>query len=155
MHKSVDTPRPRPTPAPLCFGPDRRLLVVALPGALFAGLLAFVGDDPVQRFFSLVVVVVLLAVVATDLVFAPRLTVDPAGLRVFAPLDRAHVGWAELESVHASSTQRYGLRSTVLEIDAGDRLLVLDRRDLAADPWEVASAIVEYGRRCGRPDLTR
>ncbi|MGN6605852.1 MAG: PH domain-containing protein [Jatrophihabitans sp.] len=118
--------------------------MIALPGAALAGLVAVLGTDPVQRFFSIVVVLVLLALAVADLVFRPRLVVDADGLRVFGPFDRVALPWSAVASVRASTSQRYGLRTTVLEIDAGERLVVLDKRDLAADPWAVARAIGDF-----------
>jgi Bacterial PH domain len=126
------------------FGPDRRLSFVAAPGAVLALAYFLLADDAPQRLFTGVVVVVLLAIVATDLVFAPRLVVSPEGLRVRTPFDRATLPWPELDFVRATTSQRYGLRTVVLEISAGDRLLVLDRRDLAADPEKVADVIERY-----------
>lgn len=150
MNKPTPERRP-PQPAPvgarpvrLAFGPDLRPLVITVPGAVLAAVAAAVADDPVQRFFSIVVALVLVAVTAAELVFRPRLVVTADGLRVNGPFDRAVLPWASIVTVQASTSQRYGLRSHVLEIDAGERLVVLDRRDLAADPWAVARAITDF-----------
>jgi hypothetical protein len=83
-------------------------------------------------------------VTAAELVFRPRLVVTADGLRIHGPFDRAVLPWAAIVTVQASTSQRYGLRSHVLEIDAGERLVVLDRRDLSADPWAVARAITDF-----------
>lgn len=128
----------------LAFGPDYRLSFAAVPGAGLAALIAIFGTDAVQRFFSVVVVIVLLALVATDFLFAPRLTVSDDGLRVFAPFDRVTLRWEEIESIQARNVRRYGIVSTGLEISAGERLVVLDKRDLAADPWAVAGVIADF-----------
>jgi hypothetical protein len=134
-----------PTPARrIDFGPDWRLTIIALPGAAFAALVGLFADDPAQRLFAVVVVVVLLALGLGDVIFAPRLSVDGQGLRVRAPFDRARLAWDQVDWVKATTSQRYGLRTSVLEISAGERLIVLDRRDLAADPWAVASRIREF-----------
>src|SRR5947209_3841685 len=100
MHKPVnnlppDPPTRSPSPRPssravrLSFGPDLRLVFVAVPGAVLAALSAAVGSDPVQRFFSIIVTLVLAAVAAADLLFRPRLVVDADGVRVRSPFDRA------------------------------------------------------------------
>ena len=156
------SPRPRPSPHPaaappgpaqsnvdpqpprLTFGPDYRLTIIAAPGAAFALLVVILASDPVQRTFSAAVVIALLAIVVSDLYFAPRLTVTAAGVRVFAPFQRARLEWAEIESLDARATRRYGLVSTTLEISAGEALIVLDRRDLKHDPRAVVAAIAEF-----------
>jgi hypothetical protein len=132
------------TPRRLTFGPDWRTTVIAVPGAAFAALVAIFADDPAQRAFAVVVVLALLAIAAGDLFFAPRLTVTDDGLRVHAPFDRAQLSWSEVDSVKASTSSRFGIRSSALEISAGERLLMLDRRDLAADPWAVVNRIAEF-----------
>jgi hypothetical protein len=98
----------------------------------------------VQRAFAAAVVVALLAIAAADAVFAPRLTVTEEGIRVHAPFDRARLPWSDIDAVVATSARRFGVRTSILEISAGERLLVLDRRDLAADPWAVANRIAEF-----------
>ena len=147
------TPRPRPSLPPaadasserrLTFGPDWRTAIIAVPGAGFAALVAIFATDPVQRAFAAVVVVALLAIAAADFFFAPRLTITDQGLRVHAPLERARLRWDEVDSIAATTSRRLGLRAPTLEISAGERLIVLDRRDLAADPWAVANRIAEF-----------
>jgi hypothetical protein len=117
-----------------------------VPGAGFAALVLAFADDPAQRLFAGVVVLVLLVIAASDLIFAPRLTVDEDGLRVYAPFDRVRLPWRDIDSVTVSTVRRLGLRSAILEISAGDRLVVLDRHDLAADPWAVTNRIAELLR---------
>jgi hypothetical protein len=128
----------------LTFGPDWRTTVIAVPGAAFAALVALFADDPVQRVFAVAVVLALLAIAAGDVFFAPRLTVTDDEVRVHGPFDRARLPWTQVDSVKATTSSRFGLRSSALEISAGERLLVLDRRDLAADPWAVANRIAEF-----------
>jgi hypothetical protein len=128
----------------LTFGPDHRLSIIAAPGAAFALLVVILGTDPVQRTFSAAVVVALLAIVFGDVYFAPRLTVTHSGVRVYAPFDRATLGWHEIDSIEARNIRRYGLVSSTLEISAGERLIVLDKRDLKGDPWAVAGSIAQF-----------
>ncbi len=135
----------------LTFGPDRRITALAAVGALVAlGLAIGSGDGPGRLLFGLAAVV-LAGYVVSDLVFAPRLVVDAAGLRVRSPLARAELGWAQLDDVHADARTRYGLRSVTLEIDAGETLIVLSRRALGADPQTVAGAVRAFDPRGGRP----
>ena len=133
-----------PQPPRLTFGPDYRLSIIAVPGAAFALLVVLLGSDPVQRTFSAAVVVALLAIVFGDVYFAPRLTITGTGLRVYAPFQRAMLGWHEIDTIEARATRRYGLVTTTLEISSGERLIVLDRRDLKNDPRAVLSTISEF-----------
>lgn len=154
----TSTPRPRPRPAPLTFaprtehdtparltfGPEWRTTFIAIPGAGFAALIAFFADEPVQRVFAGVVVVALLLIAAADVCFSPRLTVTGEEVRVHGPFDRARLPWNEIDTIQATSSTRFGLHTALLEINAGERLIVLDKKDLAADPWAVAGKIAEF-----------
>ena len=55
-------------------------------------------------------------------------------MRIRTPLTRADLAWREVEDVSADVRSRYGLRSTTLEVDAGEVLVVFSRRSLGADP---------------------
>jgi len=63
---------------------------------------------------------------------------------VRAPLDRAQLSWDDIDSIKAVTVSRYGLHSSILEISAGERLIILDKKDLAGDPWAVAATIAEF-----------
>jgi hypothetical protein len=89
-------------------------------------------------------VVALLLIAGADICFSPRLTVTDAELSVRSPFDRARLPWSEIESIQATSSKRFGLHSAMLEISAGERLIILDKKDLAADPWTVVNKIAEY-----------
>lgn len=125
----------------LRFGPDRRLTAACGVGAIVAVGAAVATTDPSGRLLFVGAAVVLLAYVVTDLVFAPRITASRDGLVLNAPFTRARISWAEVASIRADSRQRLGLRSTVLEIDAGPVLALFSRRALAADPAAVAALL--------------
>jgi hypothetical protein len=76
-----------------------------------------------------------------DVIFWPRLVADSTGLRIRTPLARADVAWADIEDVRADVRQRYGLRVTTLEVDAGETLVVFSRRSLGADPGTVSALV--------------
>ncbi|MGI8677920.1 MAG: PH domain-containing protein [Jatrophihabitans sp.] len=142
----MDTPSPGP-PAPdsttpvARFAPDRRYTAAAAAGAIIAALLVVLATDAPSRLMAGVACVVLILYAASDLVFSPRLTVTPAGLVIHSPLTRARLVWDEVESVHADSRVRLGLRSTTLEVDAGATFAVFSRRALGADPEDAAGLI--------------
>ena len=85
----------------------------------------------------------LLALAARDLVARPRLTAGPDGIDVRMWTRRRHLPWSGLR-VRVRESRRLGMRSRTLELDtaAGPDddgvLVVLGRRDLGADPEQVA-----------------
>jgi hypothetical protein len=136
------------TRAPSCrFGPDRRL--TALSGTLtaVAAVAAVLSGDPAGRVLFVGAALVLLCYTVTDLVCWPRLTVSGQGLVVRTPLTRARLAWSDIEAVRAESRERLGLRSTTLEIDAGDYLIVFSRRSLGMAPAAVAGLIRAFDPR--------
>jgi Bacterial PH domain len=131
-----------PTRAPVVrFAPDRRLTAAAGAGALVAVLLSLTTADLAGRLLWAGAAVVLLGYVATDLIWSPRLAADATGVRIRSPFARADLRWDEIHSVTADVRSRYGLRSSSLEVDAGDLLVVFSRRSLGADPETVAGLV--------------
>lgn len=136
MQNVVDDRRPS-----AAFAPDRRLTIAAAAGAIVA-VVALVGaSDGAGRFLAAVAALVLIGYVVGDMIFRPRLTASAQGLVVRAPTARAHLGWHEVDNVRADTYTRWGMRSTTLEIDAADTLVILTRRALGADPVEVAELV--------------
>jgi hypothetical protein len=91
-------------------------------------------------------VLLVLLLVARDLMARPRLSAGPDGVDVRSWSRARHLPWRGLR-VHVQVTRRLGVRSRTLELDtaAGPDdegvLVVLGRRDLGADPDEVARAL--------------
>jgi Bacterial PH domain len=159
-----DTPPSRPRPAPrrpapsrgdragvrpearpeARLVPDRRYTALAAGGALGAVIAVLITDDSAGRLLAALAAVVLLAYVASDLVFSPRVIASAEGIVVNAPLTRARLGWDRIEDVRADSRLRLGLRSTTLEIDAGSTLAVLSRRAIGMDPLWAADLILAF-----------
>lgn len=106
------------------------LLVLDAPGRVLVGTAA----------------VVLLVLIARDLVLRPRLTAGPDGVDVATLGGRRHLSWPLLR-VRVRETRRLGVRSRTLELDTAagpddaGTLVVLGRRDLGADPGEVARTL--------------
>lgn len=125
----------------LRFRPDPRLTgLCAAAAAVAVGLSVTTGDGPGRVLFA-IAAVVLGGYAVSDLVFSPRLVADASGLLVRAPAARARLSWPEIEEVRADVRHRYGLRSVTLEIDAGERLIVLSGRALGAAPDRVAGLV--------------
>jgi hypothetical protein len=90
--------------------------------------------------------VLVLALVARDAVLRPRLSAGPDGV-VVRTLSGVHrLPWPGLR-VQVRTTRRWGVRSRVLELDTAagpddtGTLVLLGRRDLGADPEDVAQAL--------------
>ena len=90
---------------------------------------------------------VLLVLVARDLLLRPRLTAGRDGVEVATLGGRRHLGWLLLR-VRVRETRRLGVRSRTLELDTATGpdddgvLVVLGRRDLGADPEQVARELL-------------
>ncbi|MBE7189603.1 PH domain-containing protein [Jatrophihabitans endophyticus] len=121
--------------------PDRRYTAAAAAGLLVALVLVLVAGDAPTRVLFGVAAVVLAAYVGCDLVFSPRVEAGPAGVLVRSPLTRASLPWERVDHVRADVSMRHGLRSTTLEIDAGEVLAVLSRRSIGLDPERAAELI--------------
>ena len=112
--------------------------------SLVFGVLTLTATDAPGRVLYLLAAVVLGVLSAGDLLVNPRLIVDPAGLRVRSALSTSVVGWAEIEDIRVDERSRLGLASRTLEIDAGDRLIVLSGRALGTDVRTVAGLIAAF-----------
>ncbi|MFP5370456.1 MAG: PH domain-containing protein [Actinomycetes bacterium] len=122
-------------------------------GMVAAGLaLAVLVLDAPGRVLVGTAALVLLAVVVHDLRARPRLHADPHGVDVGTWTGSRHLPW-HLLRVRVRETRRLGVRTRTLELDtaAGPDddgvLVVLGRRDLGADPEEVARALRELDPR--------
>jgi hypothetical protein len=113
-------------------------------GAVLALLVAAATTD--GSFVSgagpgLIVAAGVLAVLAgLDVWHGVPLAAGTAGIRLSRGLQRVEeVPWAEIERIEATSSTARGLvRLASLEIDLGDRLVLLSRHRLGEDPADVA-----------------
>lgn len=125
----------------LRFGPDRRVTALAGGGALVALVLALLAGDATGRLLFGLACALLLAYVASDLIYTPRLVATAGGVAVRSPSTRVTLSWADIDAVRADTRSRFGLRSSTLEIDAGEVLAVFSRRSLGAEPDDVAALV--------------
>ena len=108
--------------------------------------LAAVFLDPAGRVLVGAGALLVLALAVRDVLTRPWLAAGPDGVDVRGVTGGVHLPWARLR-VRVRETRRLGMRSRTLELDtvAGPdddgRLVVLGRRDLGADPDEVARAL--------------
>ncbi len=137
---------PQRTPT-LRFGPDRRLTGLAGAAAVVAVLLVITSSDGPSRLIFAIAALILAGYAIGDLVFWPRLCADAAGLHIRTPQARADLAWADVDDVRADVRSRHGLRSTTLEVDAGELLVVFSRRALGADPETVQDQVRAFDPR--------
>jgi hypothetical protein len=102
--------------------------------------------DPVGRFLVGAAAVLVLWLAVRDALLRPRLSAGPDGVVVRTLSGRRHLPWYGLR-VQVRAGKRWGMRSRTLELDTAagpddDGVLVLlGRRDLGADPEEVARVL--------------
>lgn len=116
-------------------------------GVVGLGLaLAVVLVDATGRILVGAAAVLLIALAARDLLLRPRLSAGPAGVVVRTLTGRHELSWSALR-VRVRTTRRWGITGRTLELDTAQgpdddgTLVVLGRRDLGADPVDVASAL--------------
>ena len=102
----------------VAFAPDRRLVAVALAGAVVTVVTALTLDDAAGRLMFWVATALLACHAAASLVFTPRLRADAAGLRIRTPSARVDLAWDDIEKVGADVRTRLGLRSATLQVVA-------------------------------------
>ena len=118
--------------------------VLAIAGVLLG--LATVLLDPLGRVLVGAAAVLLMALAARDRLLRPRLSAGPGGVAVRRLTGTTELPWARLQ-VRVRDTRRWGLRSRLLELDTAagpdddGELVLLGRRDLGADPGEVARVL--------------
>ena len=131
---------------PLSWRVKPVLPVTKLLGAVAVLILAvaFSRRDPVQLFLAAVVALGLITSAARDLIRPVRLTADAEGLTVIPRLLRPRrLPWAQVERIRVDHRARLGLRSELLEVDAGDALYMFSAHELGTEPEEVAAALAD------------
>ncbi|WP_082772702.1 PH domain-containing protein [Actinoplanes sp. TFC3] len=110
--------------------------------ALIVLVVAFGREDPIQWVLAAAVALGLAGWALRDLVRPVRLAADATGVTLVAGyLARRHLPWAQIERVRVDRRERRGIRSELLEIDAGDSLYLLSVHELGSDPEEVAQEL--------------
>ncbi|MDX6214531.1 MAG: hypothetical protein QOG99_115 [Frankiales bacterium] len=107
-----------------------------LAAVLIAGLF---GVDRLSWVILLPVAVGTAASGLRDLLLSPVLTADADGLLVVDGVRRVRAGWSEVERLRTVQDRR----TPLLELDLGDRVVVLTARRLGAPVDEVLEAQVE------------
>lgn len=105
---------------------------------------AFAGRDPVRWALAAVVAVALAVWGLRDLVRPVRLAADVEGVTVATGfLGRRRLAWGQIERVRVDRRSHRGLRSEMLELDAGDAIYLFSANDLGALPEDVAAHLAD------------
>jgi hypothetical protein len=105
---------------------------------------AFAGNDPVRWVLAAVVAVALALWGLRDLVRPVRLAADSEGVTVATGfLGRRRLAWGQIERVRVDRRTHRGLRSEMLELDAGDAIYLFSANDLGALPEDVAVSLAD------------
>jgi hypothetical protein len=120
----------------------------ALPGLKFAAAAAFAllgvvfGDELIRLVAAFGAAVALVAWAVRDLVVPVRLAADAAGVTVISGYaGRRHLPWRAVERIQVDARQRFGVRTELLEIDAGETLHLFSPYDLGVPPADVAASL--------------
>lgn len=115
-------------------------LIVALTMPALAAL--FAQGEWSRWALALLAMLAVVVWAARDVLVPVRLAADPAGITVVTGFSRQRqVPWTQIERVRVETSTRRGLRSELLEIDAGDAIYLFTPNDLSADPESVASSL--------------
>lgn len=135
----VHTVTDPPAPARLEFAPRRfESAVAAAAGLCLLGIAGVL--DTAGLFLVGGAGLVLIGLAIADTVVRPRLAADADGLTV-RTLGRRLGGPWPVVVVRLRTGRRLGTAAHTLEVDVGEDLVVLGRRELGADPVEVAELL--------------
>ena len=147
---------------------DRPRTWAAPVGAIVLGLVAAVGlgawavsvSDPPGRLLVGIAALALAGAAVVGAIARPRLRADDEGLVLRGALGTRHWPWERVDAVRVVRMRRLGLPAAYVEVDARDaaageddgreRLLVLGRLELGADPVDVAEALQHHRAAAGR-----
>ncbi len=113
---------------------------------------AFAWHDPRRTFVAGLAAAGVAVFALRDLLVPVRLAADPDGVIVAGGFGRRiRLPWSAIEAVRVDARSRHGVRSTQLEIDAGDSIHLFTLNDLSTPLDEVAAtlAALRTGERGG------
>ena len=122
------------------------LPVTKLMGAVAVLVLAtaFGGHDPIRWGIAAVAAIALVVWALRDLLAPVRLAADASGVTVIAGFARRrHLPWQQIERVRVDRRTHRGLRSELLELDAGDAIYLFSAHELGALPEDVAAELAD------------
>jgi hypothetical protein len=105
---------------------------------------AFAGRDPVRWALASVIGVALAVWALRDLIAPVRLAADAGGVTVLTGFARRrHLPWDQIERVRVDVSSRRGLRSELLELDAGESIYLFSAHELGVLPEDVVTALAD------------
>ncbi|SEP68366.1 PH domain-containing protein [Lentzea xinjiangensis] len=116
------------------------LVAVAWVLALMLAVATILADDNAGRLLVGLAALLVTYLAAFATIARPRLTADVDGLAVRGFASTTLLPWHEVK-VKLQTSRRLGREQQTLELDADDRLVVLTKLDLGADPEEVAGVL--------------
>lgn len=141
---SASSPEPSgadltPAPTDLRWRVSTGFMVLKCVAAVGLVLAAVFGAEDSRMLTAAIVAAAILGIYALRDVIAPvRLAADLEGVTVVSGYaGRQRVDWADVERMRVDARSRGGMRSELLEIDAGEHLFLLSRYDLNAHPTDV------------------
>ncbi len=124
-----------------------RRLVALLAAASLTGLAVAVRTPPPGRFLFVVIAVAAGVETVRALVFRPTLRADERGIEVVSGVSRHRIPWHVVQAVTTLGVPDSGKalrrRADALEIDLGDRLIVVPAYRLGTSAAEAASSLDE------------
>jgi hypothetical protein len=113
--------------------------------AIVALTVAFADNDPVRWVLGGALTLGLALWAVRDLVAPVRLAADTAGVTVLTGFaGRRRLDWSQIERVRVDRRSHRGLRSEVLELDAGEAIYLFSANELGgALPEDVAAALAD------------
>jgi len=145
MELRSGSPEPAAGPAPtaLSWRVSRPLAwAKALATAAFLAIAVLSWSDRTGAVAALVGAAVLGAYAARDVIAPVRLAADLDGVTVVTGFaGRRRLAWSEIERVRVDQRNRLGLRSEMLEVDAGESLFLFSTYDLNAPVADVEAAL--------------
>lgn len=98
--------------------------------------------DPTGRWLVWAAAALLFGIAAVDLVVRPKLRADPYGVTVRALSGATSAPWSEVQ-VSLRQHQRFGRSVATVELELEEKLIILGRRELGADPEQVAARLAQ------------
>jgi hypothetical protein len=134
-----------PIPVPVdevSYRVPTRFTVIKFAVAVILVLAGVLSGDKAGLVIGLLVGAAAAAYAGRDLVAPVRLSANRDGVvAVRGYAGRARLGWADIERVRVDSRLRFGRRSELLEIDAGELILQFSEYDLGVRPSEAEQAL--------------
>ena len=131
----------------VAFAVPRHVIIAKLAAAVIVGLASAAADNQPQLVVGLLAAAGLASYGLRDVLARQRLGADADGVvAVRGYAGRRHLPWADIERVRVDARSRFGGRSELLEIDAGEEIFLFSRFDLGVDPDQAAQALAAVRR---------